>query len=263
MNRALRTAATGMAAQQLNVDTIAHNLANVNTTGFKKSRPEFQDLMYQTLKATGTSENPNVQQPLEIQVGNGSVPVATLRSFLQGDVQPTQNKMDIAIQGEGFLQVRRPDGSIAYSRDGALKISADGMLVTGQGYLLEPGISLPAETQDLVIGRDGTIQATSLTSAEPVKIAQIELAKFINPAGLHAIGNNLFVETTASGAPLLSTPGVDGTGEIMQGCLESSNVDVVEEMVAMITAQRAYEINSKTIKTVEEMLTIANSVKRG
>jgi flagellar basal-body rod protein FlgG len=252
-----------MAAQQLNVDTIAHNLANVNTTGFKKSRPEFQDLMYQTLKSAGTSENPNIQSPMEIQVGNGSIPVATSRSFVQGDVQPTQNKLDIAIQGDGFMQIRRPDGTIAYTRDGALKVSSDGMIVTGQGYLLEPSISLPSDTQEVTIGRDGTVEVTTLGTAEPTKIGQIELAKFINPAGLHAIGNSMYTETSASGAPILGTAGSEGLGEVMQGYLESSNVDIVEEMVNMITAQRAYEINSKTIKTVEEMLTIANSVKRG
>jgi flagellar basal-body rod protein FlgG len=178
-------------------------------------------------------------------------------------VQPTQNKLDIAIQGDGFMQIRRPDGTIAYTRDGALKVSSDGMIVTGQGYLLEPSISLPSDTQEVTIGRDGTVEVTTLGTAEPTKIGQIELAKFINPAGLHAIGNSMYTETSASGAPILGTAGSEGLGEVMQGYLESSNVDIVEEMVNMITAQRAYEINSKTIKTVEEMLTIANSVKRG
>ncbi len=263
MNRALRTAATGMYAQQLNVDLIAHNLANVNTTGFKKSRPEFQDLMYQTLKVSGASPNPNIQQSTEIQVGNGTLPVATLRSFSQGDIQPTNNPMDVAIQGEGFLQVRRVDGTIAYTRDGALKISSDGMLVTSQGYLLEPGISLPAETTTISISRDGVIEATAVGDSTPVRVGQLELAKFVNPAGLRAIGNNLFIETVASGKPLVGTAGEEGFGEIHQGFLELSNVDVVEEMVSMIVAQRAYEINSKTIKTVEDMLSMANNLKRG
>ncbi len=263
MNRALRTAATGMFAQQLNIDTIAHNLANVNTTGFKKSRPEFQDLMYQTLKSTGTSQNPNVQQPMELQVGTGAVPVSTMKSFLQGDIQPTQNQLDVAIEGEGFLQVRRPDGTLAYTRDGAFKISGEGSMVTAQGYLVEPSMTFSDDTMTISIGRDGTIEATSSGGGESTKVGQFELAKFINPAGLRSIGGNLFVETTASGAPIVGSAGSEGFGELLQGMLESSNVDVVEEMVGMITAQRAYEINAKTIKTVEDMLNIANNIKRG
>lgn len=263
MNRALRTAATGMFAQQLNIDTIAHNLANVNTTGFKKSRPEFQDLMYQTLRTTGVSQNPNVQQPGELQVGTGAIPIASNKSFIQGDIQPTQNQLDVAIEGEGFFQVRRPDGTLAYTRDGSFKISADGTLVTAQGYLVEPALTFADDTADVSIGREGSIEATTTGSAEAVKIGQLELAKFVNPAGLRAIGGNLFVETVASGVPLVGSAGSEGFGEVQQGMLESSNVDVVEEMVGMITAQRAYEINAKTIKTVEEMLTIANNIKRG
>jgi flagellar basal-body rod protein FlgG len=262
MNRALRTAATGMFAQQLNVDIIANNLANVNTTGFKKSRPEFQDLMYQTLQTSGVSTNPNVQQPAEIQVGNGAVPVATTKAFLQGDIQPTNNQLDIAIQGDGFLQVRRPDGTIAYSRDGALKLSSEGTLVTAEGYMVEPGITFPSDTTAISISREGNIEANTVGSSTPTSIGQFELAKFVNPAGLRSIGDNLYVETPASGAPLLGTAGNEGFGEVVQSSLESSNVDVVEEMVNMITAQRAYEINSKTIKTVEDMLSIANNIQR-
>jgi flagellar basal-body rod protein FlgG len=262
MNRALQTAATGMFAQQLNIDTIANNLANVNTTGFKKSRPEFQDLMYQTLKAAGVSQNPNLQTATELQVGNGSVPVATLKSFMQGSVQPTQNQLDIAIDGEGFLQVRKPDGTIAYTRDGSFKMSGEGALVTSQGYLVEPPLSFASDTTEISIGRDGTIEASTVGGGESAKAGQFELAKFINPAGLRALGGNLFVETVASGAPTLAAAGTEGYGEVLQGYLESSNVDVVEEMVGMITAQRAYEINAKTIKTVEDMLTIANNLKR-
>ncbi|MCC6397004.1 MAG: flagellar basal-body rod protein FlgG [Bacteroidetes bacterium] len=263
MNRALRTAATGMYAQQLNIDTIAHNLANVNTSGFKKSRPEFQDLMYQTLKSTGVSQNPNVQQPGELQVGTGTVPVSTQKSFAQGDIQPTENQLDVAIEGEGFLQVRRPDGTLAYTRDGSFKLSGEGSLVTSQGYLVEPAVSFSDDTTTISIARDGTIEAATSGGGEPAKIGQFELAKFVNPAGLSSIGGNLFVETTASGAPIIGTAGSEGFGEILQGMLESSNVDVVEEMVGMITAQRAYEINAKTIKTVEDMLNVANGIKRG
>jgi flagellar basal-body rod protein FlgG len=262
MNRALRTAATGMFAQQLNIDTIAHNLANVNTTGFKKSRPDFQDLMYQTLKATGVSENPNLQQASELQVGNGSVPVATARSFAQGDIQPTQNKLDIALQGEGFFQIRRPDGTLAYTRDGSFKMSGDGTLVTSQGYFVEPAVTFSSDTTEITVSRDGTIEAKNAGDAETTKLGQFELAKFINPAGLRAIGGDLYVETGASGAPITGSATNEGFGEVMQGYLESSNVDVVEEMVGMITAQRAYEISAKTIKTVEDMLTVATNVKR-
>jgi flagellar basal-body rod protein FlgG len=262
MNRALRTAATGMYAQQLNIDTIAHNLANVNTTGFKKSRPEFQDLMYQTLKAAGVSQNPNLQQATELQVGNGAVPVATARSFEQGDVQPTENKLDVAIQGEGFFQIRRPDGTLAYTRDGSFKMSSEGTLVTSAGYLVEPAVTFSADTTGITISRDGTIEATTTGSSESTKVGQFELAKFVNPSGLSAIGGDLYVETTASGTPIVGSATNEGFGEVMQGYLESSNVDVVEEMVGMITAQRAYEISAKTIKTVEDMLTTATNVKR-
>lgn len=262
MNRAMRTAATGMFAQQLNVDTIAHNLANVNTTGFKKSRPEFQDLMYQTLKASGVSRNPDIQQATELQVGNGAVPIATQKSFAQGDAQPTNNPLDIAIEGEGFLQIRRPDGTTAYSRDGSLKVSAEGSLVTSQGYIVEPGLALSEHTTSVAISRDGIVEVTAVGDSTPTQAGQIELAKFINPAGLRAIGGNLYVETAASGKPIIGAAGSEGFGELMQGQLESSNVDVVEEMVSMIVAQRAYEINSKTVKTVEDMLTIANNLKR-
>ncbi|MBP8975455.1 MAG: flagellar basal-body rod protein FlgG [Bacteroidetes bacterium] len=262
MNRALRIAATGMYAQQLNVDLIAHNLANVNTIGFKKSRPEFQDLMYQTLKTSVNSTNPNIQEPIEIQIGTGTVPVATLKNFTQGDIQTTNNPLDVAIEGEGFFQVRRPDGTIAYTRDGALKVSSEGMLVTAQGYIIEPGIALPTDISSIAISRDGTIEVQVIGQSESTKIGQLEMAKFVNPAGLRAIGNNLLIETPASGAPILGTPASEGFGELQQGALESSNVDVVEEMVNMIVAQRAYEINSKTIKTVDDMFSMANSLKR-
>lgn len=262
MNRALRIAASGMYAQQLNVDLIAHNLANVNTVGFKKSRPEFQDLMYQTLKSSVNTNDPNIQESIELQVGTGVVPVATLKNFAQGDIQTTNNPLDVAIQGEGFFQVRRPDGTLAYTRDGTFKVSSEGMLVTSQGYIIEPGIALPADISSITIARDGTVEVQIVGQTESTKIGQIELAKFVNPAGLRAIGNNLLVETPASGKPLIGTPANEGFGEIVQGAIESSNVDVVEEMVSMIVAQRAYEINSKTIKTVDDMFSMANNLKR-
>jgi flagellar basal-body rod protein FlgG len=261
MNTALRTAATGMFGQQTNIDTIANNLANVNTTGFKKSRPEFQDLMYQTIQTTGSTQDPNVRQPMELQIGNGAVPVATQRFFGQGDVQPTQNSLDVAIQGEGFLQVRKADGTLAYTRDGSLKIAGDGSLVTSQGYFLEPRVTFSSDTNEIAISSDGVIEVKNTGESESSKLGQFEMVRFINPAGLHAIGGNLYVETPASGPPMIGTPGSEGFGEMKQGYLESSNVDVVEEMINMITAQRAYEINAKTVKSVEEMLSVANNLK--
>jgi flagellar basal-body rod protein FlgG len=263
MNRALRTAAAGMLAQQLNIDTIAHNLANVNTTGFKKSRAEFQDLMYQTLKAGGGSVSNAQRETNEIQIGTGTVPTATQKSSVQGDVQSTSNPFDIAIVGDGFFQIRRPDGTLAYSRDGSFKLSGDGTIVTSHGYVLEPGVSITSDSRNISISREGIIEVNEGTSDSASRIGQLELAKFVNVAGLKAIGDNLFVETPASGAPIVGTGGTEGFGEIQQGFLESSNVDVVEEMVSMIVAQRAYEINSKTIKTVEDMLQMANNLKRG
>ena len=263
MDRALRAAASGMFAQQMNIDTIANNLANVNTTGFKRTRPEFQDLMYQTIRSSGVTQNPNIQPPLEMQVGTGSTAVATLRNFTQGDITQTGNPLDVAIQGDGFFQVRRPDGTIAYTRDGAMKVSSDGTIVTSQGYLLEPGITLGDSATEITIGKDGTIEVLAAGDADRMVAGQLDLARFVNPAGLRAIGNGLYIETVASGVPLLGTAGTAGYGEIIQSSLESSNVDVVEEMINMITAQRAYEINAKSIKTVEEMLTIVNNLKRG
>lgn len=262
MNRALRTAATGMFGQQLNVDIIANNLANVNTTGFKKGRPDFQDLMYQTLKTSEVSDNPNIQQPAEIQVGNGVVPVATPKSFAQGDIQPTNNPLDAAIQGDGFFQIRRTDGTTAYSRDGSFQISGEGMLVTAQGYVVEPGLSIPSDTTSISITQDGTVNATVAGQSTPSKVGQLELAKFVNPVGLNPIGGNLYTETPSSGKAVLGAAGSEGFGTLMPQSLESSNVDVVEEMVSMIVAQRAYEINSKTIQTVEDMLTMANNLQR-
>jgi flagellar basal-body rod protein FlgG len=262
MNRALRTAATGMLAQQMNVDLISHNLANVNTTGFKKSRAEFQDLMYQTIKASGSAPDGTMQESTEIQIGNGTMPAAVVKSFSQGDVTPTSNPLDVAIQGEGFIQIRRPDGTVAYTRDGALKISGEGQLVTSQGYLVEPAISFSSDTVDIKIDKDGTIEAITVGQTTASKIGQLEMAKFVNPGGLRAIGANLYIETPASGKPLLGVAGNEGFGELVQGSLENSNVDVVEEMISMIVAQRAYEINSKTVKTVEDMLSMANNLKR-
>ena len=262
MNRALRVATTGMAAQQMNIEIIANNLSNVNTTGFKKVRAEFQDLMYQTLQIAGASPaGQSSTQPVEVQVGNGVVPVGTVRQFTQGDPQMTGNKLDMAINGEGFFQIRRPDGTIAYTRDGQFKLASDGQLVSAHGYLLEPGISIPANSE-IQISRDGKINTVVDGEIAPTLSGEVELAKFVNTNGLRAIGNNLFVETIASGTPTYGKPGDEGFGELIQSEIEASNVDVVEEMVAMIVAQRAYEINSKTVHTVEEMMQIANNLRR-
>jgi flagellar basal-body rod protein FlgG len=262
MDKALRVAATGMHAQKLHLDTIANNLANVNTTGFKKSKVEFQDLLYQTIRPAGSNTGADASTPTELQIGCGTKPVATNKMFFQGDVISTGNALDIAIEGDGFFQILRPDGTVAYTRDGTFKLSADGRLVNSDGYFQEPEISIPADTQSIMISRDGIISVMVVGSNDSQELGQIELARFINPAGLKNIGQNLYERTAASGDPMIGTPGVEGFGELAQGFLESSNVDVVEEMVNMIQAQRAYEVNSKTIKTADEMMSLVNSLKR-
>ncbi|GBD94238.1 flagellar basal-body rod protein FlgG [bacterium BMS3Abin05] len=262
MIRSLRTAATGMYGEELVVDVISNNLANINTTGFKKSKVEFQDLLYQTIQNPGVSNTGNSAPTSEIQIGHGTKAVSVLKIFSQGDVSPTTNPLDLAIDGEGFFKLQMPDGRITYTRDGTFKISADGRLVTSDGYLLDPGISLPENTSGINISSDGVISAKVVGETEPEIVGQLELAKFVNPAGLKNIGRNLFEETAASGQPLFGTPDNDGFGRVMQGYVELSNVDVVQEMVNMIIAQRAYEINSKAIKTSEEMLAMANNLKR-
>lgn len=262
MIRSLRTAATGMYGEELVVDVISNNLANINTTGFKKSKVEFQDLLYQTIQNPGVTNRGNSAPTSEIQIGHGTKAVSVLKIFSQGDVSPTNNPLDLAIDGEGFFKLQMPDGRITYTRDGTFKISADGRLVTSDGYLLDPGISLPENTSGVNISSDGVISAKVVGETEPEIVGQLELAKFVNPAGLKNIGRNLFEETAASGQPLFGTPDNDGFGRVMQGYVELSNVDVVQEMVNMIIAQRAYEINSKAIKTSEEMLAMANNLKR-
>jgi flagellar basal-body rod protein FlgG len=262
--RALRTAASGMYAQQVNIEVISNNIANINTTSFKKNRAEFKDLMYQEVNTTplnsympGVTENTNSK----IQIGNGIQTSTTQKLFIQGDMQTTGNKFDVGIQGEGFFQVRKADGTFAYTRDGAFKLSSEGSIVTSSGYILEPGIRLNSDVLDVSISRDGVITATEV-GGNNVELGTIELAKFQNPGGLIALGDNMYEETTESGTPVLGTPGGQGFGELHQGFLEASNVDIVEEMVSMITAQRAYEINSKTVKTVEDMITMVNNLKR-
>ncbi|MBM3327488.1 MAG: flagellar basal-body rod protein FlgG [Calditrichaeota bacterium] len=262
MIRALRSAASGMYAQQLYIDTIANNLSNVNTTGFKRAKMEFQDLVYQTIQGSGNSSELEAVLPTELQIGHGVRPIAIQKSFEQGNILPTGNPLDLSIDGVGFFQVAKPDGTVVYSRDGSLKISPTGAIVTSDGYNIEPPITIPADTADVMIARDGTVSVTLIGETEPQTLGQVELARFVNPAGLHSLGQNLYKETVASGPPILGNPGSDGMGLISQGFLESSNVQIVEEMVAMIVAQRAYEVASKAIRTAEEMLTIANNLKR-
>jgi flagellar basal-body rod protein FlgG len=262
--RALRTAASGMYAQQLNIQVIANNIANINTTSFKKSRAEFSDQIYQEVSTN--TENVNIPGIIEnvatkLQIGNGVQPTSTQKLFQQGDLQQSGHQLDVAISGEGFFQIRKPDGTFAYTRDGSFKISGDGSLATAGGYLIEPGISINDDVLQVQISDDGTVRVTDVTG-DAVEVGTIELAKFINPAGLKALGDNLYAETEASGAPLLGRPNQEGFGILKQGFLESSNVDIVEEMISMITAQRAYEINSKTVKTVEEMMTMVNNLRR-
>lgn len=261
MIRALRSAASGMFAEQLNLDSISNNLANVNTTGFKKGQTQFQDLMYQVIRPANA--NPNQEtEPVQLEIGHGVRPVAITRSFEQGTLTQTDNPMDLALSGNGFFQVTLPDNRLAYTRDGNLRISPEGVLVTSNGYPLEGDIRLPVDAQQVMFSRDGVVTVLVPGETRPQEIGQLELARFINSAGLEGMGQNLYLETVASGPPIRGEAGKDGLGTIEQGFLESSNVSVVEEMVKMITAQRAYEINSKSIRTAEDMLAQAVSLKR-
>ncbi len=262
MMRALWSAATGMLAKQLNMDVIANNLANLNTCGFKRSRVDFQDLMYQNLRTSGSTVAEGARVPAGIEVGLGTRPAAIQRIFSQGDFIQTEGSLDLVIEGDGFFQVLLPDGSVAYTRDGAFKKDSEGRIVTSDGFPVEPEITIPPEAVDLSIGTDGTVSAILAGESEPQDLGKIELAKFVNPAGLSAMGRNLFTATAASGQPVVGTPGLEGFGTISQGFLEMSNVKVIEEMVNMIIAQRAYEVNSKAIQTSDEMLSIANNLKR-
>lgn len=262
MIRALFTAATGMQAQQINLDTVANNLANVNTTGFKRNRVDFQDLLYQTLRAPGTRVTAGAEVPTGIQVGHGTRPVATQKIWTQGNFQQTENPLDLVIEGDGFFQLARPDGTIAYTRAGTFKRDSQGQIVNSDGLVLQPALTLPQDTTSVTVGADGTVSVLSSSATTPTQLGQIELARFMNAAGLNAIGKNLFTATQASGTPTTGVPGLLGLGTLGQGFLESSNVSVVEEMVQMIAAQRAFEANSKAIKSADEMLAIANNVQR-
>lgn len=261
MIRSLWVAATGMEAQQLNIDITSNNLANVNTTGFKRSRGDFQDLLYQTVVPAGAASSGATQAPTGIQVGMGVRPVAVQKIFTQGDYQQTGNSLDLAVDGDGFFQVMQPNGEIAYTRAGALKMDEEGQIVTSDGYPIEPSITIPSTATTISIGASGIVSVRN-ADGSLTEVGQIELAKFLNSAGLNSIGRNLYLQTPSSGEPVTGTPGLDGFGTISQGFLEMSNVNVVEEMVNLIAAQRAYEVNSKAIQTADEMLQKANELKR-
>ena len=254
MIRSLWISKTGLDAQQTQMDVLSNNLANVSTNGFKRSRAVFEDLLYQNLRQPGAQSSQQTQLPSGMQLGTGVRPVATERIFTQGNLQKTDNDKDVAINGEGFFQVLMPDGSTAYTRDGSFQIDNQGQLVTSSGFPVQPAITIPNNAQSLTIGRDGTVSVTLPGSTAPTQIGTIQLATFINPAGLQAKGENLYIETASSGTPNANTPGANGAGLLNQGYVETSNVNVVEELVNMIQTQRAYEINSKAITTSDQML---------
>lgn len=258
MEPALWVSKSGLEAQDKTIANIANNLANVNTTGFKKGRAIFEDLIYQNIRQAGAQSTQNTQIPTGINLGTGVHMVATEKLFAQGDMQNTQNALDVAIQGVGFMTVVMPDGTLAYTRDGNLKLNNQGQIVTSNGYLIQPTLSIPAETQNITIGNDGTVSVTVAGNTAPSVLGNIQLTSFINPAGLQPIGQNLFTETQASGNPVTDNPGSSGLGTLLQGNLEASNVNVVEELVNMIQAQRSYEITAKGIQTVDSMLQYLN-----
>jgi flagellar basal-body rod protein FlgG len=254
VNRSLYIAATGMNAQQAQMDVISNNLANVSTNGFKGSRAVFEDLIYQTLRQPGANSTQNTELPSGSQVGTGVQQVATERLYTQGNLTQTGNSKDVAINGNGFFQVQMPDGTIAYSRDGSFQTDQQGRLVTSSGFPLQPAITVPQNATNLTIGQDGTVSITQGNSTNSVNIGSIQLATFINPTGLDSIGQNLFQETQSSGAPNVGQPSLNGIGSLQQGFVETSNVNVVQELVNMIQTQRAYEINSKAVTTSDQML---------
>ncbi|MFC5524786.1 flagellar basal-body rod protein FlgG [Rhodanobacter ginsengisoli] len=254
MLSSLWIAKTGLDAQQTRMDVISNNLANANTTGFKTSRASFQDLMYQNKGQPGGQTTQQTLSPSGLMLGTGVRVVGTAKLFTQGSITQTGNSLDVAIQGSGFLQVSMPDGSTAYTRDGSLQTDANGQLVTANGYPLDPPVTLPSNVQSITIGNDGTVSATTNGTAASVQVGALQLANFVNPAGLEARGDNLYLETSSSGSPQTGQPGLNGLGTLQQGSLESSNVNVVGEMVDMIETQRTYEMNSKAISSADQML---------
>jgi flagellar basal-body rod protein FlgG len=254
MIRSLWIAKTGLDAQQTKMDVVTNNLANVSTNGFKRSNAVFEDLLYQTMRQPGAQTSQQTQLPSGLQIGTGVRPVATERVFTQGNLQQSGNDKDIAIQGNGFFQVALPDGTAAYTRDGSFQVDAQGQLVTSSGYPLQPAITIPADAEAISVGRDGTVSVKQAGAVAMTQVGTLQLTTFMNPAGLESKGENLYVETAASGNPNANAPGQNGAGLLVQGYVETSNVNVVEEMVNMIQTQRAYEINSKAISTSDQML---------
>ncbi|WP_371324734.1 flagellar basal-body rod protein FlgG [Dechloromonas sp. ZY10] len=254
MIRSLWIARTGLDAQQTQLDVISNNLANVSTNGFKRARAVFEDLLYQTMRQPGAQSSQQTQIPVGLQLGTGARPVSTARIFTQGNLQKTDNPLDMGINGAGFFQILLPDGTIGYTRDGSFQKDNQGQLVTSEGYPLQPNITIPADALSITIGTDGVVTVTQPGVAAPTQIGSVQLATFINPGGLQSIGQNLFLETAASGTPTPNTPGTNGAGVINQTYVETSNVNVAEELVTMIQTQRAYEINSKVVSTSDQML---------
>ena len=254
MIRSLWISKTGMDAQQTQLDTISNNLANVSTNGYKRAHAVFEDLMYQNLRQAGANSSEQTTLPTGLQAGLGTRAVATARNFSQGGLQQSSNPLDIAVRGSGFFEVQMPDGTNGYTRDGAFQVNAQGQLVTNNGYAVQPGITIPANAQSVTIANDGTVSVTLPGQALPQSVGQMQLASFVNPAGLEPKGGNIYAETAASGTPNAGTPGQNGLGSLQQGFVETSNVNVVEELVQMIQTQRAYELNSKAIQTSDQML---------
>lgn len=250
---------TGLEAQQHRLSTISNNLANVNTNGFKRDRALFEDLVYQNIRQAGGQTSQDTQLPSGLMLGTGVRTVATQKMHSQGNILQTGNNLDLAVQGRGFFQILKPNGDLGYTRNGAFQINGDGQLVTASGYPLEPQITIPANARSVTIGVDGTVSASITGSPAPQQLGQIQLADFINPSGLQPVGENLFLETSASGSPVVGVPGENNMGSLTQGALESSNVNVVEELVNMIETQRAYEMNSKAIATTDQMLQFINN----
>ncbi len=259
MIRSLYVAKTGLEAEQTRMDVIANNLANVNTSGFKSSRAVFQDLLYQNLTQPGAQSSQSTQYPSGLQLGTGVRPVATERLMTQGNLTQTGNSLDVAINGQGFFQVLKPDGTIAYTRDGTFQLNNQGQVVTASGYLVQPTITVPASAQTMTIGNDGTVSVTLPGQAAPQQVGALQLASFVNPTGLQSIGDNLYLQTGSSGAPNTGQPTLNGLGSVQQGYLESSNVNVVAELVDMISTQRAYEVNSKAVQASDQMLQYVNN----
>jgi flagellar basal-body rod protein FlgG len=262
MLRSLWTAASGMNAQQTNIDNLSNNLANVNTVGYKKSRVNFEDLLYQEIRPAGAITATGLNHPTGLQIGMGSKVTGTEKIFSQGSYQNTDNPLDWVIEGDGFFQVLLPDNNIAYTRNGSFKLDRDGNIVTADGYYLEPQVTIPQDALEIMVSEDGIVQVSLNGQTDPVEVGNIQISKFVNPSGLKAVGKNLFIPTAASGDPIDGVPGDPDFGKIHQNMLEMSNVNLVEEMVNMITAQRAYEVNSKAIQTSDDMLQIVNNLRR-